>query len=45
MGKQREKTAQEKTEEEIVMEYIKKQSLLEADHQKQRQRPCHRERR
>jgi UDP:flavonoid glycosyltransferase YjiC (YdhE family) len=32
-GNQGEKTAQEKTEEEIVMEYIKKQSLLEADHQ------------
>lgn len=28
-GQQREKTAQEKTEEEIVMEYVKKQSLLE----------------
>ncbi|RYN88773.1 hypothetical protein AA0120_g7017 [Alternaria tenuissima] len=28
-----EKTAQEKTEEEIVMEYVKKQSLLEAHHQ------------
>ncbi|KAF2833730.1 UDP-Glycosyltransferase/glycogen phosphorylase [Ophiobolus disseminans] len=28
-----EKSAQEKTEEEIVMEYIKKQSLLEAHHQ------------
>jgi UDP:flavonoid glycosyltransferase YjiC (YdhE family) len=29
----REKTAEEKTEEEIVMEYIKKQSLLEVQHQ------------
>nr|QCC62991.1 glycosyltransferase [Phoma sp.] len=29
----REKTAEEKTEEEIVMEYIKKQSLLEVHHQ------------
>jgi UDP:flavonoid glycosyltransferase YjiC (YdhE family) len=28
----REKTAQERTEEEIVMEYVKKQSLLEAHH-------------
>jgi hypothetical protein len=28
-----EKTVQEKTEEEIVMEYVKKQSLLEAHHQ------------
>jgi hypothetical protein len=28
-----EKTTQEKTEEEIVMEYVKKQSLLEAHHQ------------
>jgi UDP:flavonoid glycosyltransferase YjiC (YdhE family) len=27
-----EKTAQERTEEEIVMEYVKKQSLLEAQH-------------
>ncbi|KAH6880621.1 hypothetical protein B0T10DRAFT_518931 [Thelonectria olida] len=32
-GQQREKTAQEKTEEQIVMEYIKKQSLLEQHHQ------------
>jgi hypothetical protein len=32
-GQQGEKTAQEKTEEEIVMEYIKKQSLLEVHHQ------------
>jgi hypothetical protein len=32
-GHQREKTAQEKTEEEIVLEYIKKQSLLEIHHQ------------
>lgn len=30
---QREKTIEEKTEEEIVMEYVKKQSLLEAHHQ------------
>ncbi|KAJ9604863.1 hypothetical protein H2200_010978 [Cladophialophora chaetospira] len=30
---QGEKTAQERTEEEIVMKYIKKQSLLEARHQ------------
>jgi len=29
----REKTIEEKTEEEIVMEYVKKQSLLEAHHQ------------
>ncbi|PQE27751.1 glycosyltransferase family 1 protein [Rutstroemia sp. NJR-2017a BVV2] len=29
---QREKTAQEKTEEDIVMEYVKKQSLLEQDY-------------
>ena len=29
---QQEKTAQEKTEEDIVLEYIKKQSLLEAHH-------------
>ncbi|PQE06092.1 glycosyltransferase family 1 protein [Rutstroemia sp. NJR-2017a BBW] len=29
---EREKTAQEKTEEEIVMEYVKKQSLLEKDY-------------
>jgi len=34
-GQRREKTAQEKTEEEIVMEYIKKQSLLEVHHSKQ----------
>ncbi|KAF2689919.1 glycosyltransferase family 1 protein [Lentithecium fluviatile CBS 122367] len=32
-GQQRGKTTQEKTEEEIVMEYIKKQSLLEVHHQ------------
>jgi hypothetical protein len=32
-GQQGEKTAQEKTEEEIVLEYVKKQSLLEAQHQ------------
>ncbi|MCJ1377145.1 hypothetical protein MMC17_000237, partial [Xylographa soralifera] len=32
-GQQGEKTTQEKTEEEIVMEYIKKQSLLEQDYQ------------
>ncbi|KAF2259640.1 UDP-Glycosyltransferase/glycogen phosphorylase [Lojkania enalia] len=32
-GQQREKTTQEKTEEEIVMDYIKKQSLLEVYHQ------------
>ena len=31
-GRQREKTTEEKTEEEIVMEYIKKQSLLEVHH-------------
>jgi hypothetical protein len=31
-SQQGEKTAQEKTEEEIVMEYVKKQSLLEAHH-------------
>lgn len=31
-GEQREKTAQEKTEEQIVIEYIKKQSLLEVYH-------------
>jgi hypothetical protein len=30
---QGEKTTQEKTEEEIVMEYVKKQSLLEQNHQ------------
>jgi UDP:flavonoid glycosyltransferase YjiC (YdhE family) len=30
---QGEKTAQEKTEEQIVMEYVKKQSLLETHHQ------------
>ncbi|KAF2168717.1 glycosyltransferase family 1 protein [Zasmidium cellare ATCC 36951] len=35
-GKGGEKTAQEKTEEEIVMEYIKKQSLLEAEHHQTR---------
>ena len=29
-----EKTAQEKTEEQVVMEYVKKQSLLEAEHRK-----------
>jgi len=28
-----EKTTQEKTEEEIVMEYVKKQSVLETHHQ------------
>ncbi|KAK4899260.1 hypothetical protein LTR27_003492 [Elasticomyces elasticus] len=28
----REKTAQEKTEEEVVLEYVKKQTLLEAQH-------------
>ncbi|GAB7349365.1 hypothetical protein MBLNU459_g8492t2 [Dothideomycetes sp. NU459] len=33
-GRQGEKATQEKTEEEIVMEYVKKQSLLEAHHQK-----------
>ena len=32
-GRQGDKTTQEKTEEEIVMEYVKKQSLLEAHHQ------------
>jgi UDP:flavonoid glycosyltransferase YjiC (YdhE family) len=32
-GQQREKTTQEKMEEDIVMEYIKKQSLLEGHHQ------------
>ncbi|KAH8821983.1 putative glucosyl/glucuronosyl transferase [Xylogone sp. PMI_703] len=32
-GERREKTAQERTEEEIVMEYVKKQSLLEIHHQ------------
>ncbi|KAI2631540.1 family 1 glycosyltransferase [Hypomontagnella submonticulosa] len=32
-GQQGEKTAQEKTEEDIVMEYVKKQSLLEMYHQ------------
>jgi len=32
-GSQGEKTTQEKTEEEIVMEYVKKQSLLEVHHQ------------
>ena len=32
-GQQGEKTTQEKTEEEIVMEYVKKQSLLEQHHQ------------
>ncbi|KAF2096051.1 UDP-Glycosyltransferase/glycogen phosphorylase [Rhizodiscina lignyota] len=32
-GQQGEKTTQEKTEEAIVMEYVKKQSLLEVHHQ------------
>jgi hypothetical protein len=32
-AQRREKTTQEKTEEEIVLEYIKKQSLLEVHHQ------------
>ncbi|KAL2822662.1 hypothetical protein BJX63DRAFT_427218 [Aspergillus granulosus] len=32
-GQQAEKTTQEKTEEEIVIEYVKKQSLLEQHHQ------------
>ncbi|KAE8441968.1 hypothetical protein EG329_004135 [Mollisiaceae sp. DMI_Dod_QoI] len=32
-GQQGEKTTQEKTEEEIVMEYVKKQSLLEQNYQ------------
>lgn len=32
-GQRGEKTAQERTEEEIVLEYVKKQSLLEAHHQ------------
>lgn len=32
-GQQGEKTIQEKTEEEIVLEYVKKQSLLEQHHQ------------
>ncbi|KAI1669637.1 glucosyl/glucuronosyl transferase [Pyrenophora tritici-repentis] len=32
-GQQREKTTQEKAEEDIVMEYTKKQSLLEEHHQ------------
>ncbi|CAM1507774.1 Fc.00g046220.m01.CDS01 [Cosmosporella sp. VM-42] len=32
-GQQREKTTQEKTEEIIVMEYVRKQSLLELHHQ------------
>jgi hypothetical protein len=31
-GQQGEKTTQEKTEEEIVMEYVRKQSLLEVHH-------------
>lgn len=35
-GQQREKTTQEMTEEEIVMEYIRKQSLLEVHHQTKR---------
>jgi hypothetical protein len=30
---QREKTSQEKTEEEIVLDYVKKQSRQEAEHQ------------
>ena len=30
----REKINQEKTEEEIVLEYVKKQTLLEAQHQR-----------
>ena len=33
-GQQGEKTTQEKTEEKIVMEYVKKQSLLEQNYQK-----------
>lgn len=33
VGQRREKTTQERTEEEIVLEYVKKQSLLEAHHQ------------
>lgn len=32
-GQQGEKMTQEKTEEEIVMEYVKRQSLLEQHHQ------------
>ena len=32
-GQQGEKTTQEKTEEEILMEYVKKQSHLEVHHQ------------
>jgi UDP:flavonoid glycosyltransferase YjiC (YdhE family) len=39
-GQQREKTTQEKTEEEIVIEYIKKQSLLEAHHQNKGKGPA-----
>ncbi|EMC99433.1 glycosyltransferase family 1 protein [Baudoinia panamericana UAMH 10762] len=35
-GQEGEKTAQEKMEEDIVMEYVKKQSLLEASHQHKR---------
>ncbi|KAK4499727.1 hypothetical protein PRZ48_007913 [Zasmidium cellare] len=35
-GKGGEKTAQERTEEDIVMEYIKKQSLLEVQHHQTR---------
>lgn len=33
-GKQREKTIEEKTEEEIVLEYVRKQSLLEEQNRK-----------
>ncbi|KAJ9130925.1 hypothetical protein NKR23_g11959 [Pleurostoma richardsiae] len=33
-GLRDEKTPQQKTEEEVVIEYIKKQSLLEVQHQK-----------
>ncbi|ETI23927.1 hypothetical protein G647_05734 [Cladophialophora carrionii CBS 160.54] len=32
-GQREEKTTQERTEEQIVMEYVKKQSLLEMQHQ------------
>lgn len=39
-GQQGEKTAQEKTEEEIVMEYVKKQSLLEQSYRNKGKGPA-----
>ena len=43
-GQQEQKTPQERTKEEIVIEYIKKQSLLEVHRLEKSQGPCHSDR-